>query len=170
MVSMQQGYLRQNGLEITSTKWRTILFCTLAEPSLYGEQVKRGEGVGLVLGPEATRAWRMGGEEWEPVSSRIVTAKLKTKGGRSPQCLFLVSVYTSTFRASDEEKDDFFADLSRVLDGFPANSTLVVVGDWNARVGSYLGDGQWSGVLGKHGWGRPMRQDSNFLPSVLKTT
>ena len=32
-----------------------------------GEQVKRGESVSLVLGPEATRALRMGGEEWEPV-------------------------------------------------------------------------------------------------------
>ena len=28
-----------------------------------GEQVKRGEGVGLALSPEAIRAWRMGGEE-----------------------------------------------------------------------------------------------------------
>ena len=41
----------------------------------------RGDGVGLVLSPEAARAWREeGGEEWESVSSRIVIVKLK--GGR----------------------------------------------------------------------------------------
>ena len=70
-----------------------------------GEQVRRGEGVGLVLSPEVTRAWRLGGEEWKPVSSRIVTAKLRVKGVRSPQHLFLVSVYAPTFRASDEKED-----------------------------------------------------------------
>ena len=97
---------------------------------------------------------RLGSEEWEPVSSRIVTAKLRTKGGRSPQYLFLVSVYAPNFRASDEEKEDFFSDLREVLDAIPAHSTLAVVGDWNARVGSYEGDGQWSSVLGKHGLGK----------------
>ena len=118
-----------------------------------GQQVRRGEGVGLVLSPEATRAWRFGGEEWEPVSSRIVTAKLRVKGGRSPQHLVLVSVYAPTFRASDEEKEDFFTDLRRTISTAPANSTLLVVGDWNARVGSYQDDEQSSRVMGNMVWG-----------------
>ena len=33
----------------------------------------------IVLSPEAAKAWRDGGEQWEPVSSRIVTAMLKLR-------------------------------------------------------------------------------------------
>ena len=44
-----------------------------------GEPAHRGEGMGLVLNPAATQAWRQGGEVWEPVSPRMVAAKLKVK-------------------------------------------------------------------------------------------
>ena len=39
-----------------------------------GESFQRSEGVGIVLSPIAAKAWRDGGEQWEPVSSRVVTA------------------------------------------------------------------------------------------------
>ena len=37
-----------------------------------GEQVRRAEGVVIVLSLEAARSWREGGGEWNPVSSRMV--------------------------------------------------------------------------------------------------
>ena len=44
-----------------------------------GEQMRRGEGVGLVLSPEAIRAWSQGGEAWQTISSRVITARLPLK-------------------------------------------------------------------------------------------
>ena len=118
-----------------------------------GDHARRGEGVGLILSPEATRAWREGGEMWQAVSARVITARLPLKEDRS-QHLSLISIYAPTFRASIEEKDDFFADLQKVLDSISDNDILVVMGDWNARVGSYQGGEQWSRVIGGHGLGR----------------
>ena len=127
--------------------------------------MRRGEGVGLVLSPEATRAWRLGGEEWEPVSSRIVTGKLRTKGGRSPQYLFLVSVYAPTFRASDEEKEYFFSDLRNVLDATALLQWLVIgMQEWGPTRGMVSG----AAYLGSMDWGKPMRQYWSFCLSVLK--
>ena len=119
-----------------------------------GEQVIRQEGVGIILNPDAAKAWREGGEQWEPVSSRIVTARLKLNCGRGHfQYLFLISVYAPTFRTPQHVKDDFFAEVQMVIDRVPENDILVILGDWNARVGSQQGNHCWQGVLGKHGLG-----------------
>ena len=120
-----------------------------------GESFQRSEGVGIVLSPKAAKAWRDGGEQWEPVSSRVVTARLRLdRVGSQHRFLHLVSVYAPTFRAPQQVKDDFFADVQMVIDKVPEKDFLMIVGDWNARVGSQLNDDQWEGVLGKHGFGR----------------
>ena len=66
-----------------------------------GEPLARGEGVGIALCPEGTKAWKNGGEQWEPVSSRIVTAKLRMKEGKH---LVIVSVYHQSFTAPSKIK------------------------------------------------------------------
>ena len=41
------------------------------------DAVARREGAGLALDIRATAAWRMAGEVWKPVSSRVIMARLK---------------------------------------------------------------------------------------------
>ena len=100
-----------------------------------GEQV-RGDREGIALSPETTRAWRDSGGEWDPISSRIVTARLKMKGSTH---LYIVSMYAPTFRYPDLEKEHFYTDLLVVIDRVSDNDLLVVMGDKNA---SNEGDGQ----------------------------
>ena len=134
-----------------------------------GESFQRSEGVGIVLSPIAAKAWRDGGEQWEPVSPKIVTARLRLgKEGNQYRFLHLVSVYAPTFRAPQQVKDDFFEDVQRVIDKVPERDILMIVGDWNARVGSQLSDDQWEGVLGKHGLGRA-NEAGLFLLSFCST-
>ena len=109
-------------LYISETKWfgndiyeienYTILHSERQLPK-EGEPLARGEGVGIALSPEGTKTWKNGGEQWEPVSSRIVTAKLRMKEGKH---LVIVSVYAPTFHSPQQDKDDFYADLQRVID------------------------------------------------------
>ena len=79
-----------------------------------------------------------------------------------------VSVYAPTFRAPIVEKEDFYEDLQRVLDQVSERDVLVVTGDWNARVGSSVGRGQWDGVIGRHGLGK-MNEAGLFLLSFCAT-
>ena len=139
------------------------------ELSKDGEQFVRSEGVGIILSPEAAKAWRDGGEQWEPVSPRIVTARLKVDSmGKHHRYIHLISVYAPTFRAPQQVKDDFFADVQMVLDKVPEKDILVILGDWNARVGSQRINHQWEGVLGKHGLGSA-NEAGLFLLSFCST-
>ena len=126
-----------------------------------GERVERNEGVGLVLDPSMVESWRECGEVWSPVSSRIVMARLmlcdkarSSRGGSGLVYGIIVSVYAPTHRASQKDKDKFYADLLSVVDGVSAEDVLLVVGDFNARVGSgQMGGDEWDGVCGRHGVG-----------------
>ena len=99
-----------------------------------------------MLDREMTAAWREAGEVWEAVSSRIVCARLKLAGqgaGRYldrrrniPVYVTVVSAYAPTFRASVEQKEQFFSDLQAKLDDVNEHDVLLLVGDFNARVGS----------------------------------
>ena len=48
----------------------------------------------------------------------------------------VVSVYAPMFRASVEQKEQFFSDLQAKLDDVNEHDVLLLVGDFNARVGS----------------------------------
>ena len=62
----------------------------------------------------------------------------------------------------DEIKDKFYEDLNAVIGATPGAHKLIILGDFNARVG--CDSDAWEGVLGKHGVGKC---NSNGL--LLKT-
>lgn len=118
-----------------------------------GEPRKRGEGVALVLSGPAIAAWRAAGEQWRPWSSRLVSTCLQT-GGRKADRLHVLSCYAPTRAASRETKDKFFQDLENALASIPSEEPYIVLGDFNARVGSRNGAHDlWHGVRGPEGYG-----------------
>ena len=134
-----------------------------------GEHRQRGEGVAIVLTGEAMEAWKAGGEQWKARGSRLITATLKNGGGRHPHNLHVISCYAPTFAASREEKDHFYNDLQQALDEIPSNDMYVMLGDFNARVGSRSEEGdQWVKVRGPHGLAKANRAGTEPL-SFLST-
>ena len=118
-----------------------------------GQPLQRGEGVAIVLSGSATGAWREAGEQWKAWSSRLVTAQLQP-GKNKADRLHVLSCYAPTRAASRAEKDRFYEDLQQALDGIPSNEPYVLLGDFNARVGSRHGhDDLWNLVRGPHGFG-----------------
>lgn len=81
-------------------------------------------------------------------SDRIISLRLPLK---STQHLTLFSVYAPTLLADPADKDSFYSDMRRLLNNTPANDKVMILGDFNARVGR---DSEaWKGVLGRHGIG-----------------
>ena len=86
-----------------------------------GEPRRRKGGEGLLLNAKATELWRLGGEQWKAISSRIVTARilLGAKGykirqdsnlkGRSDFFVTFVSAYAPTSKATPVVKDRVFS-------------------------------------------------------------
>ena len=64
----------------------------------------------------------------------------------------LISAYAPTMSNPDEVKDKFYEDLKEAIAAVPKADKLIILGDFNARVGS--DHASWEGVLGKHGIGK----------------
>ena len=96
---------------------------------------QRGEGVALVLGGPAIHAWKAGGSRWKSWGSRIVSASLRM-GIHQNSWLHVLSCYAPTYASSREAKDTFYSNLQQALSEIPPFETFVILGDFNARVGS----------------------------------
>ena len=61
----------------------------------------------------------------------------------------VIQVYAPTSNAEEAEVEWFYEDLQDLLELTPQNDVLLIVGDWNAKVGSQ----EIAGVMGKFGLG-----------------
>ena len=64
----------------------------------------------------------------------------------------LISAYAPTLTSSDEVKEAFYEELSTLVKDTPSSDKLILLGDFNARVGADCRS--WKGVLGPHGTGK----------------
>ena len=67
-----------------------------------------------------------------PVSGRIMTMGLPLS---KDNFVTIISVYAPTMTNPDENKDAFYNKLASVLSGIPRTDKLLLIGDFNARIG-----------------------------------
>ena len=82
------------------------------------------------------------------ITERLMTLRIPIGKDRF---LTLVNVYAPTMTYPDEDKDAFYRLLSTTIDRVPTADKLIVLGDFNARVGKDFST--YEGVIGKHGKG-----------------
>ena len=106
---------------------------------------KGSGGAGLLLSPDWVKAWKNAGSHVEYCSDRVMKARFK-KHGRH---ITAISVYAPTHYTAQEQKDKFWDDLKGVIESTENGDILIILGDFNARVGR--GGPDASPVLGTHG-------------------
>ena len=94
------------------------------------------------------------------INERLVTLRIKLKEN---QHLTFVSVYAQTLTIDELIKKQFYEELDNVIRNTPASGKLLVVEDFNARVGSNASN--WTGVLGLHG---VRKENSNVVLLLSK--
>ena len=98
-------------------------------------------GVAIVLNEQMQRAWERAGSEVVFHNERLMKIVLEVEGRR----FHVVSVYAPTFRASEQEKERFYADLDKTISDKKSGEELLTMGDFNARVGTR--DSQMEGAI-----------------------
>ena len=83
------------------------------------------------------------------VSDRLMTLRLQLDRN---QRATLISVYAPTMMYSDEFKSRFYEELDSLIKSVPRQDKLILLGDFNARVGTDFQT--WKGVLGRNGVGK----------------
>ena len=63
----------------------------------------------------------------------------------------LISVYAPTMTSPDDTKENFYNQLRKTLRDIPHHDKLILIGDFNARVGRDYE--KWPRVIGRHGVG-----------------
>ena len=82
------------------------------------------------------------------INERLMTMSLPLQNST----LFIISAYAPTLGHSDEMKEQFYTTLSDIIENVPSSHKLLLLGDFNARVG--MDCASWENVIGKHGVGR----------------
>lgn len=107
---------------------------------------KAESGVGFAIRNNLVRSLT---ELPKGISDRIITLRLQLT---SKKYLHLISAYAPTLPSPDEEKNRFYQELRNVLQEIPSADKILLLGDFNARVGGDFN--AWNGVIGRHGIGK----------------
>nr|KAG5692954.1 hypothetical protein BaRGS_031532 [Batillaria attramentaria] len=99
-----------------------------------------------------------GTHRWEPVNSRIITAKFITK--KKDIKLNIIQCYAPTNDAEEEKKDDFYQQLQTVIDRGGAKDMTILMGDFNAKIGS--DNTGYENTMGTHGLGQMNENGERF--------
>ena len=78
-------------------------------------------------------------------NNRMISLRLQGK----PFHITVIQVYAPTSNAEEAEVEWFYEDLQNLLELTPQKDVLLIIGDWNAKVGSQ----ETPGVTGKFGLG-----------------
>ncbi|VDL90307.1 unnamed protein product [Schistocephalus solidus] len=86
---------------------------------------------------------------------------------RGDQFATIISAYTPPMTSSDAAKDEGYEDLHALLATWPKVDKLIVLDDFNARIGTHNAARQ--GMLGPHGLGSCNDNGSFFCKRVRNT-
>ena len=87
---------------------------------------------------------------WEPINSRIIIARFRTRHLKTPA--HIIQYYGSTYDSSEEDKDDFYHARTEIVDKVKEKDlVMMILGDFDAKL---RGDHRrYEQVMGKHGFG-----------------
>ncbi|XP_047478431.1 craniofacial development protein 2-like [Penaeus chinensis] len=111
-----------------------------------GPEKRREPGVGLIV--KLSLVGKLVGLP-KGVNDRFMTMRLPLSHGQ--KFATIINAYVSTMTNPDEVKDKFYEDLNTVIAAVPNADKLIILGDFNARVGR--DSTIWEGVIGKYGVG-----------------
>ena len=98
---------------------------------LPAEAPKAMQGVAILMNSEMQLTWRRAGSSCDSHGGRLIHVKLELQR----RIVHVISVYAPTFNTEATEKDDFYDSLRGMLGNVKTGEGVVVMGDFNARVG-----------------------------------
>ena len=112
----------------------------------YPEGEPRQHGVGLAIRTELMDKII---ETPTCISERLMTLRVPLVKG---QHATILSCYAPTLNSEEEQKDYFYEQLHETLSKINTNDKIILLGDFNARVGRDAD--VWEGVIGRNGVGK----------------
>ena len=109
---------------------------------IYSGGTQHVHGVGILLKSDLEKNI----QGYWSVSDRVILLKIRAK----PFDMVLIQVYAPTAEASEEEIETFYEDLEKAIKEVHSTNILVILGDFNAKVGK----SDHQDIMGKFGMGK----------------
>ena len=142
-LSYEMSRYRWNILGLCEVRWENFGETSTDEGhKLYfsGKEEKHVHGVGFLVHKDIVNTV-MG---YRPVSSRLIVIRLRA----SVFNITIIQAYAPTSDYDDDAVEDFYDRLQEILDQSRKKDILVVLGDWNAKVGEDALK-NWKGSCGR---------------------
>lgn len=115
-------------------------------------------GVGLII----SRQLRNSLIEWKPVSERIISARFHSRIKK----VSIIQCYAPTEVAEDLAKDEFYEQLTSTLMNTPRSDIVILMGDFNAKIGTTINNQQYRGIIGAHGMDTATNNNGERLTGI----
>ena len=119
-----------------------------------GREQPGHSGVGVYLAGATARSL-MG---YNPISDGVLVVRLHAR----PTNITIIQVYAPTSAAMDEEVDHFYEVVQEALDDTPATDFLVLLDDFNAKIGEGMDDGE-EATIGRFGLGSQNERGEHLI-------
>ena len=143
VVKQEMARVNVDILGISKLKWTGLGEFNSDDHYIYycGQESVRRNGVAIIVNKRARNAV----QGCNLKNDRMISVRFQGK----PFNLMAIQVYVLTSNTEEAEVERFYEDLQDLLEQTPKQDVLVIIGDWNAKVGSQ----ETPGVTGKCGFG-----------------
>lgn len=101
--------------------------------------------------------------EYLPINERLIMITFNTK----PTKLHIFQVYMPTADAEDEQVEEIYKILEETISKIPKKHVVMVMGDWNAKVGETTNDDNLRETVGKYGLGERNARGERLIQFAL---
>lgn len=108
-----------------------------------GQDNNHAKGVGVVMSSRVKSSL----VSYETINEQMTKVRFYARQAK----LSIIVAYAPTEEADDDIKKSFYEDMNAITDTIPKHDVTIVMGDFNAKMGS--DNRQWTAVIGPHGIG-----------------
>ena len=143
VVKQEMARVNADILGISELKWIVMGEFNSDDHYIYccGQKSLRRNGVAIIVNKRVQNAV-LG---CNLKNDRMISVRFQGK----PFSIMVIQVYALTSNAEEAEVEQFYEDIQDLLELTPKKDVLLIIGDWNAKVGSQ----EIPGVTGKFGLG-----------------
>lgn len=132
---------------ISETHWRGSGHFDSEKHTIYFSGDDRSSFTGVAVA--IPKMWKGAVLGYNPISDRIISIKLSA----SPTPLNIMQVYAPTSTSSDESVEIFYRELESSIAAVPKRELLLIIGDFNAKVGETTMDDGIRNIVGRYDLG-----------------
>ncbi|GFO05072.1 craniofacial development protein 2-like protein [Plakobranchus ocellatus] len=141
-IKQEMERMKLNILGLSEVRWKGAGKITSGgHEIIYSDGTESEKGVGIIVEQTLTKAIK----GYWALSDRVLLVKIVGK----PVNLNIIQVYAPTANSNDEDLDKFYNDLDTAKTQCKSQDPLIIMGDFNAKVGTDKVDA----IVGKHGLG-----------------